>query len=51
MKFINKNNNDLNCNYKLNNINNIYNKYGYCYKNELKRNLHNRSLDTNYNKY
>ena len=49
MKFINKNNNDLNC--KLNNINNICNKYGYCYKNELKRNLHNRSLDTNYNKY
>ena len=49
MKFINKNNNDLyvNGNFKLNNI---YNKYGYCYKNEVKKNIYNKSLDINYNK-
>ena len=50
MKFINKNNNDLNINGNIK-YNNIYNKYGYCYKNELKRSLHNKSLDTNCNKY
>ena len=48
MKFINKNNNnDINGNgnYRLNNI--IFNKYGYCYKNEMKKSIHNKSLDTN----
>ena len=48
MKFINKNhNNEINGNFRLNNI---YNKYGYCYKNEIKKNIHNKSLDTNNNK-
>ena len=47
MKFINKNNNnDINGNFKLNNI---YNKYGYSYKNEIKKNIHNKSLDANIN--
>jgi hypothetical protein len=46
MKFINKNNNnDINGNFRLNNI--IFNKYRYCYKNEMKKNLHNKSLDAN----
>ena len=58
MKFINKNNNNnnynnnndlnVNMNYK---YNNIYNKYGYCYKNEMKKNMHNKSLELNYNKF
>ena len=50
MKFINKNNNnDINgnANFRLNNI--IFNKYGYCYKNEMKKSIHNKSLDTNNN--
>ena len=47
MKFINKNNNnDANGNFKMNNI---FNKYGYCYKNEMKKNNHNKSLDANIN--
>ena len=45
MKFINKNNNnDINANFR---INNIYNKYGYCYKNEIKKNIYNKCLDSN----
>ena len=48
MKFINKNNNnDLNGNLRLNNIEN---KFGYCFKNEVKKNIHNQSLDTKNNK-
>jgi hypothetical protein len=51
MKFINKNNNnnnnnDINGNFK---FNNIYNKYGYFYKNEIKKNIYNKSLDMNNN--
>ena len=51
MKFINKNNNlnnnnDINGNFK---FNNIYNKYGYCYKNEIKKNIYNKSIDMNIN--
>ena len=52
MKFINKNNNDNaninNMNIKLNN--NIHNKYGYFYKNEMKKNIYNKSLESNINK-
>ena len=51
MKFINKNNNDNinnNMNLKLNN--NIHNKYGYFYKNEMKKNIYNKSLESNINK-
>ena len=48
MKFINKNNNnDINGNYKLNNI---YNKYTCYYKNEIKKNIHNKSLESNIKK-
>ena len=51
MKFINKNNNlnnnnDINGNFK---FNNIYNKYRYCYKNEIKKNIYNKSIDMNIN--
>ena len=50
MKFVNKNNNDNlnNMNLKLNN--NIHNKYGYFYKNEMKKNIYNKSLESNINK-
>jgi hypothetical protein len=50
MKFIDKNNNDNvnNMNLKLNN--NIHNKFGYFYKNEMKKNIHNKSLESNINK-
>ena len=51
MKFINKinNNNDININMNMN-FNNIYNKYSYFYKNEIRKNIHNKSLDMNNNK-
>ena len=50
MKFINKNNNDININGNFK-LSNIYKNYGYSYKNEImKKNIHNKSVDTNYNK-
>ena len=50
MKFINKNNNDININGNFK-LSIIYKNYGYSYKNEImKKNIHNKSVDTNYNK-
>ena len=38
MKFVNKNNMNLK-------IRNLYNKYDYCFKNDNRKNINNKSLD------